>query len=123
MAPEVAQRDARRQRVPDQRPRRLGQDDLAAVADGGDPGRPVDVEAAVVVAGEVGFAACAGPSGRGVAPSGQACRCSARCAVDRRRDRGAGLREDREERVALGPDDDPAVAATASRMSAEVRRR
>ena len=53
------------QRVGDEGRRRLGQDDLAAMADGRDPGRAVDVEAAVVVAGQMGLAASGGPSGPG----------------------------------------------------------
>ena len=44
------------QRVGDEGRRRLGQDDLAAVPDGGDPSRAVDVEAAVVVAARMGLA-------------------------------------------------------------------
>ena len=77
---------------------RLGQDHLAAMSDGRDPGRPVDVETAVVIAGEMRLAGVqAHPDAdRGVRRA-TARRASARCAVDRGGDGGARLRECREQ--------------------------
>ena len=61
-----------------------GQDDLATVPDGRDPGRTADLETAVVVAGQVRLAACAGPSARG---SGHPARGGRRGHAGRRRPR------------------------------------
>ena len=55
-AAQAANPDVGRQARLDEGAGRPGQDDLAAVADRRDTGRAVDVEAAVVVAGEVGLA-------------------------------------------------------------------
>ena len=65
VAAEVAQAGPLGQGVGDEGRRRLGQDDLAAMPDGGDPSGPVDVEAAVVVARRDGPRRCGARSALG----------------------------------------------------------
>ena len=85
------------------------------MADGRDPGRTVDVEAAVVVAGEVGLARVqAHPDAdRGAIRP----RVPGQGALGRRRAarRRPGLAERREHRIALGPDDTPPCALDGAR--------
>ena len=91
---------------------------------GRDAGRPVDLEAAVVVAGEVRFAGVEAHPDADLDAGGPGfAACRARCAVDGGEDRGPGLLESREQRVALGPDDHPTVPIDRLAQRAEVRRR
>ena len=101
---EVAERDALGERIRQERPRRFGDHDLAAVARGSDPCRTVDVDPDVVVAAQDTVAAvqthpdanlaAVGPR-VGREPSLRRHRCSGRST------RG---REHREERVTLRAD-------------------
>ena len=100
---QAANPDVGRQARLDEGAGRPGQDDLATVADRRDTGRAVDVEAAVIVAREVGLArvephphpdrGIGGPGVGGERP----------LRIHRRRDAGRRLLERREQGVALGP--------------------
>ena len=109
MATELADHRVGGQRVGDEFARRAGQDDLAAMAGGRDPRCAVDLEPAVVVAGEMGLAAVeAHPdlhSGVG-RPRVVGHRS---LGGDRGADRGTRLGEHREQGIALGPDGHPVV--------------
>ena len=97
-------------------------DDLAAVPDGRDAGGPVDIEAAVIVAGEMCLARVEthpypnvgagrpGPCAEGSLP------------VDGGLEPCPGLLERREHRVTLGPDADAAVTSDRVAEQAEVDR-
>ena len=101
--------DAGRQVVGDEGLGRTGDDDLAAMPCGGDPCRAADFEAAIVVTREMRLPAVEAhpdadpgvgrPFGAGQGALG----------LDGRPDARAGLRKGGEDRVALGPDDDPAL--------------
>ncbi len=87
-----------------------GHDDLAAVPGRRDPGGSIDLEAAVVVTGQVRLARVQAH------PDPQAAVDRPWMTLDRalRRDRrehgGAGLGEGSEQGIALGPDDDATAA-------------
>ena len=101
--------------------RRPGQHDLAAVPDRGDPRRAIDVEAAVIVTGQVRFARVeAHPDAdrRAVrARHGAPGRAGASTAA---RTPAAGFVEGGEQRVALGPHATPPCAVTATADDPEV---
>ena len=108
---QVADRDPVRQAARDERPGGVGQDDLATMADGRDAGRAVDVEAAVVIARQVGLAAVEAdpdPDGRAIRPR---LTLDPALGVDGRGERPGRVGEGPEERVALGSDGDAAVPA------------
>ena len=109
MPAQVADADAGRQRRFDERPRGLRQDDLLPVADGRDACATVDVEPAVVVAGKVCLARVEAHPDADVAALGPGVGRQRALCLDRGGDRGAGLAEGREHRIALGPDGDAVV--------------
>jgi hypothetical protein len=110
VAAEVPDRHAGGELRRHQRPRGIGQHDLATVPDGGDPRRPVHVEAAVVVAGEVGLAAVEAHPHAHDGFGRPRVRDERPLAGYRRRHGVAGIGKRREDRVALGADDAAAVA-------------
>ena len=105
MRAEVAQADAVGQVRCDEGPGRVRHEDLAAVRDGRDPRRPVDVEPDHATRRRTPASPVWMPiRTRIAAPSGHGSAASARWAGDGRRDRRARRAgEDDEERVALGP--------------------
>ena len=118
---EVAGSRAGRQVVGGQLVGRAGEDDLAAVPDGGDAGGPADLDPAVVVARAVGLAAVdAHPDAdRGVL--GPVVGLERALGGDRGGNRGAGFPERGEDGVALGPDDGPAMGVDGSPDQRDVR--
>ena len=121
--PELAGRDAVGQVVHGQLVGRGRQDDLAAVADRRHPGRATDLDPAVVVAGEVGFAAVEAHPDAELCVVRPVVRRQRALRVDGRGHGRAGLLERREDGVALGPDDRPAPARRRRRGSARGARR
>ncbi len=118
---------ADRERTPDlgrhEGVRRPRQDDLAAVADGRDAGGAVDVEPAVVVPGKVRLAGVQAHPNPNLAVVRPAMGVEGALAVDRGIDRRAGLGEDREHGITLGPDADAAVALHGVAEDLEMRSR
>ncbi len=109
MPAEVAHGHAFRQRVRDERSGRLGQHDLAAVSGRRDARRPVHLEPAVVVAGQVGLARMQSHPDAQIGPVGPRIGDESSLRGDRRGDGGARLGEDGEDGVALGAHGDAAV--------------
>ena len=109
MRAEVSDPDAGWQGVDDERSGAIREQDLATVARAGDPRRPIDLEPAIVVAGQVRLA--------GVQPHPDADRGAVRrrarldraLRIDGGRHRGTSLREDRERGVSFGPHQRSAV--------------
>ena len=106
--PQIAQDHTVRQGLFDETRGRVREDHLAAMADRGDAGRAIHVDPEVVVTAERALTGVHADADADLRSVGPGVRRKPSLGLRRREHRAGRRAEDREERVALGPDLDPA---------------